>query len=149
MEDVVIIGLHGLLNKPEKETLESWWRAAIEEGLQLNHDLHISIPFELVYWADIRNTHPIPTAELDERYEPTTDTLERYDSGLFDKTRALAQKYGGRILDKEKDLIGLGKNVEHLLDIKVEDLAEYYQDEQIRHQIRGRLIDVLSQSTLR
>lgn len=145
MENAVIVGVHGLLNKPEKETLESWWRAAIEEGLRLNHNQQTTIPFELAYWADIRNAVPIPLAELEESYESATGVLKRYESGVIDKIRILSNKYGGRFFDKEKELFGLGKNVEHVLDISVEDLAEYYQKEHIRHQIRGRLVDVLSQ----
>ncbi len=37
MSDGIIIGIHGLLNKPAKELLEPWWLEAIEEGLDRNH----------------------------------------------------------------------------------------------------------------
>ena len=30
----VIIGIHGLANKPEKKYLEPWWKSAILEGLE-------------------------------------------------------------------------------------------------------------------
>jgi len=32
----VIIGIHGLANKPEKEALKQWWHDAIVEGGQKN-----------------------------------------------------------------------------------------------------------------
>ena len=46
------------------------------------------------------------------------------------------------MLDKEKDLIGLGANVEGLIGIKFDDLAKYYDDEDVRRVIRDRLRDV-------
>jgi hypothetical protein len=33
MAQTIIIGVHGLLNKPPKETLEKWWSESINEGL--------------------------------------------------------------------------------------------------------------------
>lgn len=32
--DKVILGVHGLLNKNAKETIQTWWKSAIEEGLE-------------------------------------------------------------------------------------------------------------------
>ena len=30
----IIIGIHGLANKPNKKTLEDWWKKSILEGLK-------------------------------------------------------------------------------------------------------------------
>ena len=54
----IIIGIHGLGNKPPKALLESWWKKAIIEGYRSRDMLHPRIPFEMVYWADI--VHPEP-----------------------------------------------------------------------------------------
>ncbi len=35
----VIIGIHGLANKPMRETLADWWEKAIREGLEVNRGL--------------------------------------------------------------------------------------------------------------
>jgi len=35
-ESKIIIGIHGLGNKPPKTILEKWWRQAIEDGLKFN-----------------------------------------------------------------------------------------------------------------
>jgi hypothetical protein len=32
---VLIVGVHGINNKPEKAQLEEWWKASIVEGLNL------------------------------------------------------------------------------------------------------------------
>ena len=49
----IIIGIHGLKNKPPRKILESWWKKSILEGFQ-NHGLpKLDFQFELVYWADL------------------------------------------------------------------------------------------------
>ncbi|HJN05585.1 MAG TPA: hypothetical protein QF480_03115 [Bacteroidales bacterium] len=62
----VIIGIHGLGNKPPKKTLEKWWKLAMIEGLQ-TYNYHSTLPkFELVYWADIMYEELQSVAEKDE-----------------------------------------------------------------------------------
>ena len=54
----VIIGIHGLGNKPPKHILAEWWKTSILEGLK-NAGLPIpKFKFELVYWADIVYENP-------------------------------------------------------------------------------------------
>lgn len=79
----VIIGIHGLGNKPPKGTLEKWWRLAIEEGLVNTGKPVPAFTFELVYWADVLHKKP-----LDENCTDPTDPLclkEKYlpSSGMF------------------------------------------------------------------
>jgi len=48
----VIIGIHGLRNKPPRPLLAEWWRKSIEEGF---HVLNKPVPdfeFEMAYWAN-------------------------------------------------------------------------------------------------
>ena len=62
----VIIGIHGLGNKPPKKQLEHWWKLAMMEGLK-THGFHTKLPnFELVYWADILNERPLSESEKDK-----------------------------------------------------------------------------------
>jgi hypothetical protein len=143
----VVIGIHGLLNKPPAAQLEEWWKQAIDEGLHRNANTSPEYVFELAYWADVRNTEPVALAELDEPYTaaPADISLPKYDNGPLDSVRAFLQKWGGRTLDKEKELFGLGTNVENLIGIKLADLDEYYQDQRIRRAMRDRLVAVLRQ----
>lgn len=60
-----IIGIHGLDNKPQKQLLEKWWKKSITDGLYRIGKPRISIPFELVYWADILYNLPLDPAETD------------------------------------------------------------------------------------
>lgn len=147
MADPIIVGIHGLLNKPPQKDLEEWWAKAITEGLQRNHNLSQPPPFSLAYWANIRNPEPIAVADLEERYEkaPGQGPLKRFDSRIKDKVRAVAQKWGGRVIDRGKDLIGIGENVEKLLGIGLQDLGDYYAEVTIRQQMRSRLSELLEQ----
>lgn len=43
----IIIGIHGLSNKPARRLLAGWWELALREGL----DRRRRLPFRMVYWA--------------------------------------------------------------------------------------------------
>jgi hypothetical protein len=47
----VIIGIHGLRNKPPRYILSSWWKKSIQEGFSI---INLPVPrmnFEMAYWA--------------------------------------------------------------------------------------------------
>ena len=52
----IIIGIHGMGNKPPRKQLQIWWRAAIREGLKGRGSFWF-FKFKLVYWASI--VHPV------------------------------------------------------------------------------------------
>ena len=55
----IILGIHGLGNKPSELLLKKWWKEAIIEGLDRIDKEMLSIPFDLVYLtvvADYFNT---------------------------------------------------------------------------------------------
>ena len=55
----IIIGIHGLGNKPSAHILKEWWLKSIKEGLENTGKSRNNIPFELVHWADILNEDPL------------------------------------------------------------------------------------------
>ncbi len=61
----IIIGIHGLGNKPPKELLARWWKEAILEGLRKNNYSAKDFNFELVYWADILHKNPLDPNETE------------------------------------------------------------------------------------
>lgn len=75
----IIIGIHGLGNKPEKDILEKWWLQSICEGLRKVKRFNFEPRFKLVYWADILNKKPLSQLIddpenpffLDEPYSPS------------------------------------------------------------------------------
>ena len=77
----IIIGIHGLGNKPPKDTLEKWWIESICEGLKKIDRFKFEPKFEMVYWADILNDKPLNSQitdkenpyYMDEPYIPSSE----------------------------------------------------------------------------
>jgi hypothetical protein len=107
--DKIIIGIHGLGNKPPKGLLEKWWRQSIAEGLKKigrpGHDFN----FDLVYWAD--SLHPVPlnpdeTNEssdlyLSERYFPAAYGNVNKLNGIKEKFINFFKRQRDKILFNE------------------------------------------------
>ncbi len=56
----VIIGIHGLANKPPQNILEDWWKKSIVEGLRVNEQIqNVDLNFKMVYWADLLHKYPL------------------------------------------------------------------------------------------
>ena len=80
----VIIGIHGLENKPSKRLLQEWWKQSMAEGLFAIGKYQALPDFELVYWADVIYDKPLNTDItdendqyfLDEIYTPVTTAYQ-------------------------------------------------------------------------
>jgi hypothetical protein len=62
----IIIGIHGLGNKPDQNTLSDWWRISILEGLNKKEKSQPQFDFELVYWAHLLHSASLSTAISDK-----------------------------------------------------------------------------------
>ena len=70
----VIIGIHGLANKPPPEEKQEWWKQALIEGLKRNCGKTTDdLSFDFVYWADLRYRPPISLEMNPEPYYPDED----------------------------------------------------------------------------
>jgi len=58
MRRKVVIGIHGMGNKPPREVLNTWWLDSMYEGLKEHGFPDHTFRFELVYWA--HRLHPVP-----------------------------------------------------------------------------------------
>lgn len=63
----IILGIHGLGNKPAPGLLHAWWRKSLYEGFRAIGHPRRGIPFETVYWADILHRAPESPAVTDTR----------------------------------------------------------------------------------
>ncbi len=134
----LIIGIHGLANKPEKETLAKWWEAAMVEGLNKNSRLPVtSLDFLSVYWADVM--YPAPDPKPDAYREAKPGALKYYKDGWMDYLRSRVLDVGGDFLDFMKDKLDIDNTAELALKKKLPDLYRYYKDEAVRKELRGRL----------
>lgn len=139
----LIIGIHGLSNKPEENTLAKWWEAAMVEGLNKNCSLPVTaLDFHSVYWADVM--YPGGPDENPDKYKPADKSeLKYYKDGWLDDLRIRAQGIGDNFLDFMKDKLDIDKPAEEVLKNKLPDLYRYYTDKTIRNELRGRLEAVI------
>jgi hypothetical protein len=131
----VIIGIHGLANKPERGTQAQWWVDSIKEGLQKNCKLNLEFNFDDVYWADLLYEKPLhrnPDFSFDSLYDDEpyvpakAGALKKYDEGFMDELRADSQSLLGGALDAVKSTLGVGQAADFVLQQKLKDLAFYY-----------------------
>ena len=138
----ILIGIHGLSNKPEKSTLKDWWEKAIAEGLEKNVGFkNISFDFSLVYWADV--TYPNPDGSPDAYKEAEPGALKKYEEGWTDLLKSGVFDIVGDSVDFMKKYFGMDAIADEVLARKLKDLARYYTEEEIRIALRERLIGEL------
>jgi hypothetical protein len=133
----VIIGIHGLGNKPPKQILESWWKLAMAEGLSTNNYKNLLPKFEMVFWADILHEKRLDVNEtdvnsplyLDERYAPAPEYFPVEDHS----TRKMLVDYLGRQINRMFLNEDLSLNYTFITDSIISryfrDLEIYYSED--------------------
>ena len=107
--DKIIIGIHGLGNKPPKDLLEKWWQQSTAEGLKKIDHPRKNFNFELVYWADSLHPAPLNPDETDksdnlylsERYVPATKRKMNKPGGIKNKFINFFKRQRDKILFNE------------------------------------------------
>lgn len=156
----IIIGIHGLGNKPPKQILEKWWSDAICEGLKKIGKYQFKPKLELVYWADILNDKPLNSLisdpenpyYLDEPYTVSPGRIEK-------KPITTRKKFLGYLEDKMDKLFlndDLSSNFNFISDLVFKkyfkELDVYYSSQQeindpsyksVKDIIRNRLAETL------
>jgi len=135
----VIIGIHGLSNKPPEAKLAKWWKEAILEGLTVNERIdNPSVNFSSVYWADI--TYPEGPDQNPDKYRPAAPgELKTYHDGWRDALRASVFDWSDDILETAKRNFGWDTTADTVLKYKLPDLSRYYEDPEITRKLRDRL----------
>ncbi len=134
----VIIGIHGLSNKPEPEVLADGWEKSILEGLRTNRNIRLdSMNFHSVYWADVM--YDRPDANPDLYREAAAGAIKRYKDSWLDFLRAQVLDIGGDVIDAMKNLFGMDSTADAILKEKLPDLSTYYTDQTKRDELRRRL----------
>ena len=141
----VIIGIHGLSNKPEPQILKKGWKDAILEGLKKNAGIHTkTLNFVSVYWADVMYDDVDPDPKL---YHPAKrGAIKRYDDNWLDFVRKEASDFGGDIIDNIKSFFGMDAFADKILKIKMNDLYQYYHNKEKRKELRNRLIEQIEKN---
>jgi hypothetical protein len=153
----VIIGIHGLGNKPPKHQLEHWWKLAMEEGLE-NNNYKVALPkFEMVYWADILCDKPLSEDEknpespyfMDETYTKATKNTAPENHNIRKKFVDFMRKQLNKIFLNEDLTLNYSFITDTLVDRYFKELEMYYSEinigegRKVRDLIRERLYAVL------
>ena len=121
----IIVGIHGLANKPEERVLTDWWTKSITEGLKKNREMaDVDFDFEMVYWADLLYKNPQhrdPSFDFDslynsEPYKAAAKAPKRYVDGWLDDVRGSVLGAAGTTIDFLKE-----QSVDHF---QVRDLRQ-------------------------
>ncbi len=134
----VIIGIHGIGNKPPRKLLEIWWKKAICEGLSRIGHPNRTYNFELAYWAHY--LHPRPLSPRVKRRDdprfienpyvpaPTTSSESAEPGKLKLKSRELFEKVLDRVFLPERKILKVDLISDFIIRKKFHDLYVYFQD---------------------
>ena len=153
----VIIGIHGLGNKPPANLLESWWKKSIHEGLsRLGHPRSL-FKFELVYWAKYIHPQALDPAISDpkdplflaEPYQPVIEIPKKVPDSRRKRLLDYLEKQMDRLLLNEDLTINFASISDLIIHHFFRDLELYYSSEGIeatlRHKIQAELHEQLVQ----
>jgi hypothetical protein len=135
--DKVIIGIHGLGNKPPKNLLQKWWKDAMLEGLSLT-GVNKKLPsFEIVYWADIVYKNPLnkwtrnknDPYYLDEPYKKAPNTFVVEDHSLRRRVIDFLTKQMNRLFLNKDKTMKYSFLADAIIKRYFKDLEVYYMKE--------------------
>lgn len=130
----VVIGIHGLRNKPEQSLLQERWKAAILEGLNEQEYGTQSFSFELVYWANVLYKSPLHQDQdfkFDDRYDsypyhPLKGKPPEYKDSWRDEVRQAVSSRLDNALDYLSNELGFTKASDEVLALLFEEMRLYY-----------------------
>ena len=131
----IIVGIHGLANKPRRATLAKYWRQSIAEGLQKSCKIaQPRFKLQMVYWADLLYKSPLHDDALfdfdelynQEPYTAYTKKLKTYEEGFLDGVRTEFSAFVGASVDFAKQQFGMDNLADWVIGKTLKDLAFYY-----------------------
>jgi hypothetical protein len=133
----LIIGVHGLSNKPPKKQLKHWWRKSIEEGLSKIEGSPTKFDFRMVYWADIMYPKPLSSKRKDpshplhieEPYIPALEEENEYELSVIQRGKNFVQYIKEFVFLGKLGLNNFRKPFDFIVKLSFRDLHEYYNEE--------------------
>lgn len=130
----IIIGIHGLGNKPSKRLLRKWWKKSIREGLKAIGYPRLFFKFELVYWANYLHPEPLKLKVKDKKnplyikepYRPAEVFIRKKPSKLRLKILDYLEKQLDKIFLKEDMSIHFSAVSDMIIRRFFKDLDAYY-----------------------
>jgi len=154
----IIIGIHGLGNKPHHNLLADWWKFSINEGLNHINKPHKYLKFQLVGWSDF--IHPEPEDYnltdresplfVSEPYTPAVTWSEPKSDDRRKKIQKFLEEQLEKILINKDGTVNFASVTDKIIQRYFSDLDMYYSEENLedlntlaRDAIRERLYKVL------
>jgi hypothetical protein len=133
----VIIGIHGLGNKPSKDILSAWWEQSIREGLKKNKSFSEKFKFEMVYWADVFYDTPLdPLVSdpdnplfLEEIYTPGSPNYIPDPHPIRQKVLDILEEQLDRIFLNDDLTINFSFITDSIIHTYFKELDSYYAKE--------------------
>lgn len=131
----VIIGIHGLGNKPPEDLLYQWWRTSINEGLARIGSPRLKYQFELVYWAGFLHSTPLQVSVddpddplyLEDPYVPSGEYYLNKPNANKRKWLDYLEKQIDRLLLNDDLSINFSAITDMIINHFFHDLEVYYE----------------------
>ena len=144
----IIIGIHGLGNKPPKKILKKWWKKSIREGLQAIGHPRFFFKFELVYWSNFLHPDALnpkikdkkEPGYLKEPYLPAYKFETKKPSKLRQKFLDYLEKQMDKIFLKDDLSINFSSVSDMIIHRFFTDLDIYYSQTYITFNGKERLV---------
>jgi hypothetical protein len=130
----IIIGIHGLGNKPPLHILQQWWEMSIKDGLKsIGHPFSL-LKFELAYWANFIYPEPLDISEtdsehplfLEDPYSPEGSIIKGEPEPLQKRIRDYLEKQLDKLLLNEDLTINFSSITDFIIQHFFHDLDVYY-----------------------
>ena len=133
----VVIGIHGLGDKPPEHVLRAWWLQSLREGAKRWQIDLKDLEFELVYWADILHPAPLDPEVSDSRarstsrepYVPSLRSTPPSTHSLRKRIVDFLEEKFSRILLNDDFSINYQSVTDNLIRRYFKDLDSYYSTE--------------------
>ncbi|MBL1214582.1 MAG: hypothetical protein HND52_14595 [Ignavibacteriae bacterium] len=143
----IIIGIHGLGNKPPKDTLTKWWKDSINEGLKNSSFNLDDFEFDLCYWADILHENPLDPEGTDsesenylsEPYSPFEKALIKEEPSFRNQALEYIEKYSDKIFVSGVMSLNIPSLTDMFIHKHFKDLEVYYSLSFINYKGKKRL----------
>jgi hypothetical protein len=158
----IILGIHGLGNKPPYELLQRWWKQSICEGLSAIGYPRRFLKFQVVYWANFIHPQPLNPAETDKEnplyledpYIPAKDFSQKFTKRIRKKVLDYLEKQLDKLLLNEDLSINFSVITDFIIHHFFNDLEVYYTKKRegdiqngssVNTSIRDQLLQTLKQ----
>lgn len=122
----IIIGIHGMGNKPDIKQLQFWWQCAIREGLEGKGRFYF-LKFRLVYWASILNDFPL-TIIKEPYMRAENKNIPHQNSEMRKRIRDQINEQLDKIFLEKDGSLNFNRITDFIIHHFLKDLDAYYAD---------------------